>query len=242
MNNQYNQYNPNNQNNQYNPNIQNQGYPGGMPNNPVFQPQQPKKKSKAVIIVIVAVIIAVLAAAGVIIWKVISEQEEESRDKKPYTGGNYAVKSKITSQDSAASALQKAFAVALEELDEEDWDLSYCGVIEIDGSWGDEDEEYKQPKKKVLTKENAKAALKDNVKYYFSSIKNVKKGAVYIYGGSCIGVICTTDGEYWGTYPAGALSYKEYKNADELITFEEVQEALEEKYYDLRECRENSSS
>lgn len=148
----------------------------------------------------------------------------------------YVKKSKISAQNSAASSIQKAFATALEDLEEQDWELSFNGIIDIDKTWGSADAD--ESKDKVLTKDNAKDAMKANVKDYFSSIKKVKDGQVYISGGSCIGVIVTTDGVYWGTYPTGALDAKAYK-AGKKVTLDQVQTALEKKEPDLKDCRES---
>lgn len=148
----------------------------------------------------------------------------------------YVKKSKIAAQNSAASSIQKAFATALEDLEEQDWELSYNGIIDIDKTWGSNN--TTEDKDKVLTKDNAKTAMKDNVKDYFSSIKKVKDGQVYISNGSCIGVIATTDGIYWGTYPTGAMDAKDYK-AGKKVSLDKVQEKLEAKHSDLKDCRES---
>lgn len=151
----------------------------------------------------------------------------------------YVKKSKISSQNSAASSIQKAFATALQDLEEQDWDLSFNGIVDIDKTWGSTTDSTGADK--VLTASNAKDAMKENVKDYFSSIKKVKDGQVYISNGSCIGVIVTTDGVYWGTYPTGASNAKMYK-AGKKVSLADIQTELEKKESELKDCRGNTNS
>lgn len=154
----------------------------------------------------------------------------------------YVKKSKISSQNSAASSIQKAFATALQDLEEQDWDLSFNGIVDIDKTWGSSTTgSGTESTDKVLTATNAKTAMKENVKDYFSSIKKVKDGQVYISNGSCIGVIVTTDGVYWGTYPTGASNAKMYK-AGKKVSLTDIQTELEKKESELKDCRENKAT
>ena len=193
----------------------------------------PRKKKSKVIIIVIAVLIAVLAAAGIIIWKIVSEKADEERNKKPYRGSGYIMKAKISAADSTADYVKRAFASALMDLEEQDYDLSYSGIIEIDESWGDAN--YPMTNEKILTQENAKMLMQKNVQDYFSGISKVKDGVVFIEDGSCIGVICTTDGEYWGTYPRFALTVDDYRNADEKFTYEDVGAAMGEKHPEINQ-------
>ena len=52
--------------------------------------------------------------------------------------------------------------------------------------------------------------LKEYVAEYFSDI-NKCTGSFYINESTCVAVICTVDGTYWGSYPTGKITSKDYK-------------------------------
>lgn len=54
-------------------------------------------------------------------------------------------------------------------------------------------------------------ALHDFIIDFFSDFPQTD-GSVYIKDGNCIAVVTTVDGNYWGAYPAGAITAKDYKN------------------------------
>ena len=55
------------------------------------------------------------------------------------------------------------------------------------------------------------AALHDFVIDYFADFPTTE-GSAYINMGTCTAVVLTVDGNYWGAYPAGAITAKDYKS------------------------------
>ncbi len=205
----YNNQNYNNQNYQASP----------------FQMQNPqpvKKKSKTVIIAVIVVIIAIAAAVGAIVFKIVSENAEESeREKKPYLGGNYVVKSKAASANSTAASVYAAVDTVLTELDEEGCDtgkIEYIShnkednFVDISGNSRGIDGE------RVYNK----------IEEYFSEAENIDFVAK-IDNGCCTAVISASDESYWGTKPI-VMRFDDYKNADSKFTIEDVMKKMEEEF------------
>ncbi len=136
------------------------------------------------------------------------------------------IKKEISSAEAAASTTMKAFSTALVDLDGFDCDVSFTGWIELDGTWGKENKEPEFNGEK-LTAENAQELLDYTVTTYFTDIAKIKDGAAYIENGVCTGVYCTTDGKYWGTYPADLVTEDDYKN-DSSISKEECKSRVSE--------------
>ena len=122
----------------------------------------------------------------------------------------YVRKSKISSANSTASSVQKAFESTLTDADAKGIKLQYDGWIAIKGG--------------VFTADvtlsggaggNASSILGPGVANYFEKIKKVD-GAAYIKNSSCVAVVATTDGNYIGTYPSGYVDAKDYKNGGDL--------------------------
>jgi len=119
----------------------------------------------------------------------------------------YVRKSKISSANSTASSVQKAFESTLTDADAKGYKLQYEGWIKIDD--GDFSADVS------LTNGNASELLGPGVANYFEKIKKVE-GAAYIKNSSCIAVVATTDGNYIGTYPSGYVDAKDYKSSGDL--------------------------
>ena len=121
----------------------------------------------------------------------------------------YVRKSKISSANSTASSVQKAFESTLTDLDSKGVKLNYQGWIKInDGVFS--------ANAGSLTNGNAASSfLGSGVANYFDKIKKVD-GAAYIKNSSCTAVVATTDGTYIGTYPSGYVDAKDYKTGGEL--------------------------
>lgn len=199
-----------------NQNFNNQVNPFQMQN-----PQPAKKKSKAVIIVIIAVLIAIIAAAGIVIVKILSENAEESeRDRKPYSGGSYAVKSKKAAADSKALFIYDAVNTVLAELDEEGVDTNKIEYMSY--SKGDDFIDVSGRLRGIDGEKVYKM-----VREYLNDVEKVDFVAK-INKGMCFAVISTSDEEYWGTKPR-FMTYDDYKKADSLFTLEEIMEKFEEK-------------
>jgi len=119
----------------------------------------------------------------------------------------YVRKSKISSANSTASSVQKAFESTLTDADAKGYKLQYEGWIKIDD--GDLSADVS------LTNGNASSILQPGVANYFEKIKKVE-GAAYIKNSSCVAVVATTDGNYIGTYPSGYVDAKDYKSSGDL--------------------------
>ena len=119
----------------------------------------------------------------------------------------YVKKSKITSNDSAASSLQKGVASALSDLENVDnYDMSTLnGWLEM-GTLRAEAEA-------TISDNTAKANFQKYVKNYFSDIKKLKSAAAHVEFGVCDGAVVSTDNIYFGTYPGGLVSSDEYKSS-----------------------------
>lgn len=218
----------NNQNYSNNPNYQNGGqnfqqtaYQNAWQGKP-----QPPKKKKWLVPVIIAVIVAVLVVAGVIIWKVVSENEDSGgrrKDRKPYSGSSYVVKSKLTAANSEASSLSKAIDTVMTELDEEGVDTRPIKYISY--SKGDDSVEVTGKLRGVDEEE-----LYREIKEFFNDTEKLDFVAK-IDNGMCIAVISTSDDLYWGTYPT-VLTLEDYREADSALTLEEVMDELEDELED----------
>jgi type IV pilus assembly protein PilA len=118
----------------------------------------------------------------------------------------YVRKSKISSANSTASSVQKAFESTLTDADAKGIKLTYSGWLQIiDGAISAE----------TMSKGNASSILTEGVKNYFEKFKKVS-GAAYIRNSSCTAVVATTDGNYIGTYPSGYVDAKDYKSNGDL--------------------------
>lgn len=227
--------NQNYQNYQNNQNYPNQGQNFQQPvyqNAWQGQPQPPKKK-KWLVPVIIAVIVAVLAVAGVIIWKVVSEDEDSgggNKDRKPYSGSSYVVKSKLTAANSAATSLSRSIDTVMTELDEEGIDALQIEYISY--SKGDDSVEVTGKLRGVDEEE-----LYQRIREYFNDVEKLDFVAK-IEAGICIAAISTSDDLYWGTYPT-TLTLEDYREADSALTLEEVMDELEDKLEDKygNECK-----
>ena len=118
----------------------------------------------------------------------------------------YVRKSKISSANSTASSVQKAFESTLTDADAKGIKLQYDGWLQIKGGALSADIE--------LGTSNADSILGSGVANYFEKIKKVD-GAAYIRNSSCTAVVATTDGNYIGTYPSGYVDAKDYKSNGE---------------------------
>ena len=126
----------------------------------------------------------------------------------------YVRKSKISSANSTASSVQKAFESTLTDADAKGIKLQYDGWIKITGGSFSADV--------TLSNGNASSLLGPGVANYFEKIKKVD-GAAYIKNSSCTAVVATTDGNYIGTYPSGYVDAKDYKSGGDLNTGSKAQ-------------------
>lgn len=116
----------------------------------------------------------------------------------------YVKKSKITSNDSAASSLQKGVASALSDLENVDnYDMSLLNGWLAGGTL--------KAQAEVSISGDAGANFKKYVKNYFSDITKVEECAAHVELGVCDGAIVSTDKIYYGTYPGGLVSSDDYK-------------------------------
>ena len=120
----------------------------------------------------------------------------------------YVRKSKISSANSTASSVQKAFESTLTDADAKGIKLTYNGWIKIDDG-------AMTANTITLSSGNASSILYSGVTNYFDKFKKVD-GAAYIKNTSCTAVVATTDGTYIGTYPSGYVDAKDYKSSGDL--------------------------
>ncbi len=111
----------------------------------------------------------------------------------------YVRKSKISSANSAAASLQKAINTALIELDEE-------GATDMDGHYTIKDGAVSKLDAANMTK------LSNKIKNYMDDIANVN-GKAHVTGSICDACVCSADGTYLGSYPAGIVTVDNYSNA-----------------------------
>lgn len=182
-----------------------------------FQSQNPQpvwKKSKAVVITIIVVIIAIAVAAGAIVFKIVSENADESeREKKPYTGGDYVVKSKLAAANSTAACVYDVVNTVLAEFEEQEIDIADLEYISY--SKGDDAVDITGNVRGI---DGEKIYV--NIKKYFNDVEKCDF-VVKIDHGVCAAAISTTDNEYWGTKPI-VFKGDDYQNADSVFTLEDV--------------------
>lgn len=112
----------------------------------------------------------------------------------------YVKKSKLSGATSTASSVLKAVNTALVEMDEEGNMPTDCTFSLPAPAAG----EVKHGTDDVGSK------LESKIKTYFADIKKVTNGKGSIRGGTCVAVVCTTDGTYWGTAPSGVVATDNY--------------------------------
>jgi len=122
----------------------------------------------------------------------------------------YVRKSKISSANSTASSVQKAFDATLTDCDAKGIKLSYEGWLLLDDG-----KIQAAISLTAGTGGNASSLLYSGVTNYFDKFKKVE-GACYIKGTACTAVVATTDGNYIGTYPSGYVDAKDYKSSGDL--------------------------
>lgn len=119
----------------------------------------------------------------------------------------YVKKSKISKAETACSSIQKGADSALTDLLAKTGNVypsSMNGWHPIDSTNG------------TLTATNIVIGdVGSGVQEYFD-LKKVSEGAVCLYNGSCVGVVCTVDGTYWGTWPTGIITAKNHDSNNDL--------------------------
>lgn len=156
-------------------------------NKEVFDMKTTKKGFTLIELIVVIAIIGVLAA--ILVPSMIG----------------YVRKSKISSANSAASSIQKGFESTLVDADTKGIKCTFEGWIVFDndkiGAAGT-----------LAAGTDASSVLTDGVKNYFDKFKKAT-GAAYIKKTSCVAVVATTDGNYYGTFPGGYVEAKDYKSS-----------------------------
>ncbi len=116
----------------------------------------------------------------------------------------YVRKSKISAANATAADLHKAINTALTELDEE-------GNTVGSGTWAHA---------KTADDAGLPDGLDDKIKKYMDDVDKVEAQAAIV-DGNCVAVGASTDGNYYGTYPAGIVNsdnYSDYQSADAALT------------------------
>ena len=122
----------------------------------------------------------------------------------------YVKKSKLSSANTAASNVYKAFNTALTEMDEEgievsgDYSIPFAG-----GTLGASAEDYGA----FPNDKGQMDKLQNKVKRFFSDIDKIADGCAITEGGACISVAAAIDAKYAGTYPGGVITNDNYSTA-----------------------------
>ncbi|MGN0676791.1 MAG: type II secretion system protein [Ruminococcus sp.] len=114
----------------------------------------------------------------------------------------YVKKSKVSSANTSASSVYKAFNTALTDMDAEGFDMG--GIYTATASHGTTTTSFTfSPTTLPVGKTGANAGevLYDKVKNYFEDISKCTVDA-RINGGTCKAVACATDSTYTGAFPA----------------------------------------
>lgn len=119
----------------------------------------------------------------------------------------YVKKSKISKAETACSSIQKGTDSALTDLLAKTGNVypaAMNGWHNIDTANGS-----------LSATDIAIGDVGLGVQEYFD-LKKVGEGAVCLYNGSCVGVVCTVDGTYWGTWPTGLITAKNHDDNNNL--------------------------
>lgn len=117
----------------------------------------------------------------------------------------YVKKSKISKAETACSSIQKGTDAALTDL------LAKTGNV-YPGTMNGWHEIYNGT---IAATDIQIGDVASGVGEYFE-LSKVGSGAVCLYQGSCVGVVCTVDGTYWGTWPTGLITAKNHDDNDSL--------------------------
>ncbi len=135
----------------------------------------------------------------------------------------YVRKSKITSANSAASNVQKAFTNALTDADARGFKCTFVGWIGINSGTINSAPSAGTSQ----TSDQITAEIKDDVLQYFENLRKVD-GYVYLKKNACVAAIVSTDGNYIGTYPSGYVDAKDYKSGS-APTYDSIRTEMETK-------------
>ena len=130
----------------------------------------------------------------------------------------YIRQAKIRTADEAATSIKNGVNAALSDVLVYS-QLSGSGWEDFDGSAYKDASKgsgwtaasgltFTQGSGKYATLEDA---FHDFVIEYFADFPDTE-GSAYITEGICVAVVLTVDTQYWGAYPAGAITAKDYKN------------------------------
>ena len=122
----------------------------------------------------------------------------------------YVRQSKIRTADEAATSIKNGINAGLTDLQAGKVRVTGKGWVAL-STMGGATEDKKTTTTYDMAKDGATlgAALKDYVSEYFSDIASVS-GEAAIKEGTCVAVVCTVDGNYYGSYPTGAITSKSY--------------------------------
>ena len=122
----------------------------------------------------------------------------------------YVRQAKIRTADEAATSIKNGINAGLTDLMGAGKDVS-----NLSGSWKDLSGLQTAAAAPGTLSQATEDDLKPYVKEYFDEIDKVD-GAYFIKETSCVGVVCSVDGTYWGSYPTGKITSKNYKSGAEL--------------------------
>ena len=132
--------------------------------------------------------------------------EEEKEDKGD---SRYAVKSKITSENSSAAALCNAVNAAIIEMDDEGIDTKY--FISVSYNKGDDSVSLELDGKS--SGEGEEKMMYEKISDYFNDVEKLDFEAKF-YSGTCVAVACKENDTYTGSKPVVVTidNYKDYSD------------------------------
>ena len=123
----------------------------------------------------------------------------------------YVRQSKIRTADEAATSIKNGANAALTDMQGGKVKITGAGWLDFTaGTFS-----AVEAKKGTEAYADFKTDLKAYIDEYFSDFGKTD-GGIYIKEGTCVAAVCSVDGNYWGSYPAGAITSKDYKSGKSL--------------------------
>ena len=125
----------------------------------------------------------------------------------------YVRQSKIRTADEAATSIKNGINAGLTDLQSGKVRVTGAGWVKLSDMGGATAESTTKEYKIGTDNAALGGVLEDYVVEYFSDIDQVS-GEAYVKEGTCTAVVCTVDGNYYGSYPSGCITSKDYSKGD----------------------------